>query len=171
MPRDRNSDPGSRAIEQMMTSSTHERLRKVRRKAAWVGLSFLFATAALNAWIILSGTPQVYARIDDLPPNEVGLLLGAPPRLRGGRLSPYFEGRIDAAARLYHSGKIKHLLISGDELKLGETTLKFGRQSVGEDANALIILRRLFFEDKHGERETPELGKLDGWIAHEPLHA
>ncbi|MGF1533274.1 MAG: vancomycin high temperature exclusion protein [Bernardetiaceae bacterium] len=46
--------------------------------------------------------------------RPVGLLLGTSPRTRDGKINPYFRYRIEAAARLYHSGKVQHLLLSGD---------------------------------------------------------
>ena len=45
---------------------------------------------------------------------KVGLLLGTSPRVKGGKTNPYFKNRIDAAAELFESGKIKYILISGD---------------------------------------------------------
>ncbi|MFE9243642.1 type III-B CRISPR module RAMP protein Cmr6 [Nocardiopsis sp. NPDC006938] len=58
----------------------------------------------------------------------------------------------------------------GKTLHPGETSIKFGRSTVEGDGNALIILRRLYFEDRPGEPKNSEKGRLDGWIAHEPLH-
>jgi SanA protein len=49
----------------------------------------------------------------------MGLLLGARAKLRDGSVNPFFQKRIDAAAELYLSGKIKRLLISGDSHKNG----------------------------------------------------
>jgi SanA protein len=50
-----------------------------------------------------------------LPKAATGLVLGTSPRsLKGGRPSPFFEGRIETAARLYHNGYLAHLILSGD---------------------------------------------------------
>lgn len=49
-----------------------------------------------------------------LPPREVGLVLGTSPRVVGGRRNLHFEGRMDLAARLWLDGKVKRLLVSGD---------------------------------------------------------
>lgn len=49
-----------------------------------------------------------------VPYHKVGLLLGTSPRVRGGKSNPYFDNRIDAATTLYKAGKIKYILISGD---------------------------------------------------------
>lgn len=50
-----------------------------------------------------------------LPQGATGVVLGTSPRSsRGGGPSPFFEGRIETAARLYHAGRVAHLLLSGD---------------------------------------------------------
>ena len=55
-----------------------------------------------------------YSHIDSLPVNETGLVLGASKTSRSGSPNLYFYGRVEAAALLFHSGKIKQILISGD---------------------------------------------------------
>ena len=49
-----------------------------------------------------------WSDVNAVPARNVGLLLGARP---GNR---YFTRRIDTAAALYHAGKVKWLLVSGD---------------------------------------------------------
>jgi SanA protein len=49
-----------------------------------------------------------------LPTNDVALVLGTSHRARSGRPNLYFKHRMEAAAELYHAGKVKHLLLSGD---------------------------------------------------------
>ncbi len=44
----------------------------------------------------------------------MGLLLGTSRFLVSGEPNPYFENRIEAAAALYHSGRIQVILASGD---------------------------------------------------------
>ncbi len=56
----------------------------------------------------------VFEQYDDLPQNRVGLVLGTSKYLRSGGINPYFHYRMKAAANLYHLGKVKSLLLSGD---------------------------------------------------------
>jgi len=73
------------------------------------------AAFAACAWYIQrAGKGRVFDRADIIPAREVGLVLGTSEHLRGGGDNPYFKNRIDAAAKLYHMGKVKHLLVSGD---------------------------------------------------------
>jgi SanA protein len=57
---------------------------------------------------------RIYEHIKTIPYNEVGLLLGTGPQTRTGKTNSYFLHRIDAAEALYKVGKIKYILISGD---------------------------------------------------------
>ncbi|MEI6411676.1 MAG: ElyC/SanA/YdcF family protein, partial [Bacteroidota bacterium] len=52
--------------------------------------------------------------IEQVKPNDVGLLLGTGKFLSNGNNNPFFFNRIDAAVALFKSGKIKHIIISGD---------------------------------------------------------
>jgi SanA protein len=49
-----------------------------------------------------------------LPAAEVALVLGAAPIGPEGGPNRYFEYRLDAAAELWRAGKVKYLLVSGD---------------------------------------------------------
>jgi SanA protein len=48
------------------------------------------------------------------PPRHVGLVLGCSRTLSGGLHNPFFDNRIQAAARLFHAGKVEYLVVSGD---------------------------------------------------------
>lgn len=56
----------------------------------------------------------VSSDISKLPTEKVGLLLGTSKTLSNGAPNAYFFNRIDAAAELYHSGKIQNIIVSGD---------------------------------------------------------
>ncbi len=67
-----------------------------------------------NLAIRFSTEHLLYSDIHELPFNKVGLVLGTSPKMMDGRANPYFQYRMEAAAALYHSGKIRYLLVSGD---------------------------------------------------------
>jgi SanA protein len=56
----------------------------------------------------------VYSDINNIQPKKAGLLLGTSKYLGDGRKNQYFINRINAAVELYHAGKIKFIVISGD---------------------------------------------------------
>lgn len=68
----------------------------------------------LNYWIIETTQRQIVDDLTQLEDNQVGLLLGTTPHLISGHANPYFTHRITAAAKLYRAGKVRHLILSGD---------------------------------------------------------
>jgi SanA protein len=69
-----------------------------------------------NYYIVKSTENRIYSEIKEIPKNEVAVVLGASKYLGVNEkyINPYFKYRMEAAAELYHSGKVKHLLVSGD---------------------------------------------------------
>lgn len=57
-----------------------------------------------------------FDKAEDIPFRKVGLVLGT-KRFSGGRENLFFRYRMEAAAELFHSGKVAHLLVSGDNSK------------------------------------------------------
>ncbi|MGB3618486.1 MAG: ElyC/SanA/YdcF family protein [Catalinimonas sp.] len=88
--------------------------RHLLRGAAW-GLGVVVVVCLLtNLWIILSTRHQVYHHADTLPANDVGLVLGTSQWYADGRPNGFFHQRIRTAAELYRLGKVRHLIVSGD---------------------------------------------------------
>ena len=57
---------------------------------------------------------KLYNDVNSIPYNEVGMVLGTNPKTKKGMDNPYFTYRVDAVEKLYKAGKIKFILISGD---------------------------------------------------------
>ncbi|MCB0479431.1 MAG: YdcF family protein [Crocinitomicaceae bacterium] len=66
-----------------------------------------------NLWVNFSVRDLCFDSLEEVPPREVGLILGT---MKGSDKYPnyYFKYRVEAAAELYHAGKIKKILASGD---------------------------------------------------------
>ena len=79
----------------------------VKRIFLYVLLSFLGIVFS-NVWIKQSTKNNIYDDQSSIPFNSVGLLLGANKR------TSYFHYRVEAAVKLFKQGKIKHILVSGD---------------------------------------------------------
>lgn len=58
---------------------------------------------------------KTFDNVDDVPFNDVGLLLGTSPRVAGGDPSFYYINRIIATAELYKAGKIEKIIASGGD--------------------------------------------------------
>ncbi|MBI1837550.1 MAG: YdcF family protein [Flavobacteriia bacterium] len=56
----------------------------------------------------------IYDTIKEIPSNRVGLLLGTSRNLKSGNENAYFFNRIETTIQLYQAGKIKFILVSGD---------------------------------------------------------
>lgn len=70
-----------------------------------------------NYWIIKDTQSQLYTDVLKIPKNNVALLLGASKKTINGYDNLYFKYRIEAAAKLYKAGKVKHFIVSGDNHK------------------------------------------------------
>ena len=67
-----------------------------------------------NYWYIHKAKDHIYSKVNDVPKNKVGLLLGTSKFVAKGGINRYYAYRIDAAVALYKAGKIEYILISGD---------------------------------------------------------
>lgn len=65
-------------------------------------------------WVRTANRDKIYSNVDDIPARNIALVLGANPLAAGGSTNLFFHYRMQAAAKLYKSGKVKHLIVSGD---------------------------------------------------------
>lgn len=88
------------------------RFLKTHKKKLFFVIALIFCgvlTVALSNWFIINSTRgQVYNHLENLPPCDVALVLGS------SIISYHCGLRLDAAAALYKAGKVRHLLVSGD---------------------------------------------------------
>src|SRR6185312_10889212 len=78
---------------------------------------FLISTIYANSTIAERSKPFITDDINKLNPTKVGLLLGTSKKMRNGSDNDFFFNRIEAAVELYKSGKIKYIIVSGDNSK------------------------------------------------------
>jgi SanA protein len=89
-------------------------------RSRWKPLSIVALVLASASIIIsdklcdLAARDHIYISIDAIPVHDVALVLGTSKTTRAGNTNLHFSQRIAAAARLYRAGKVKHLLVSGD---------------------------------------------------------
>ncbi len=84
----------------------------------WTVGSFilLMAFILISNWVIIYSAKQsIYDNVSETPNgNKVALILGTSRYTVRGTTNLYFKYRINAAVELYKSGKIKHIIVSGD---------------------------------------------------------
>ncbi|WP_234110878.1 vancomycin high temperature exclusion protein [Chryseobacterium sp. R2A-55] len=68
-----------------------------------------------NVWVFVLTNGRTYTKISKVPPRETALVLGTSPKMKSGISNPYFVSRMDAAALLYHHGKVKRIIVSGEK--------------------------------------------------------
>ena len=71
-------------------------------------------TVWANVSVIRASRLYVTDDINKLNSVKVGLVLGTSRNVKGGSRNTFFFNRIDAAAELFESGKIKYIIVSGD---------------------------------------------------------
>lgn len=90
----------------------------MKRKVIYFSVSFLLLSMVVificNYQINKFSEGFLYQDLNKVPYNKVGLILGTARFLSNGVSNPYFENRIIAATQLYYAGKIKYMVISGD---------------------------------------------------------
>ena len=79
----------------------------------FIGVIFL-----LNYRVSVSTSEFLYDDARLLPENKAGVLLGTSKYLSRGRVNEFWKNRIDATTKLYNLGKIKCIIISGDNSTL-----------------------------------------------------
>lgn len=84
-----------------------------------LGISILSAVLLANYTVNRSARNLVHDSIKNTPAKKVGLLLGTGKFLRNGHINLFYKYRIDATIALYKAGKIKYILISGDNSRKG----------------------------------------------------
>src|SRR5262245_5008643 len=106
------------------------------------GSAFLCAvlfTLACNVWVLQATRHRVFEHGLDVPPREVGLLLGTGRTTPHGYANPHFENRVCLAAELFRAGKIRRVLASGDNHVRGydePTDMKEALMAAGVPAEA-----------------------------------
>jgi len=99
-------------------------LFKRNKRRVLLSILFVLAMAGLATWmadktIVSASQPFIFADVDQLPHNKVGLLLGTSKLLRSGAPNQYFKFRIDATIALFRAQKIDCVIISGDNSRAG----------------------------------------------------
>lgn len=95
------------------------KVKQNKLKTAVYALLFAFISLAVaiffsNNFILNKSSAYLFDAPNSIPTNNVGLVLGTSNAMSNGTPNLYFTYRINAAAQLFHAGKVKHLLVSGD---------------------------------------------------------
>ncbi|HIP31905.1 MAG TPA: vancomycin high temperature exclusion protein [Crocinitomicaceae bacterium] len=97
-------------IQQLKTKISFKKLVRSSLLILILGLVFGF----ISNTIVEQRSEFTYNSITEIPSCKTGLLLGTSKYVKSGNINQYYQNRIDATVELYNAGKIKFVLISGD---------------------------------------------------------
>lgn len=75
---------------------------------------FTFILLLSNYWVDKQAKDRTFNSVEEISPNAAGLVLGTSKKVRGGNVNLYFKYRMEAAVELFKAGKIKFIIVSGD---------------------------------------------------------
>lgn len=118
---------------------------KANRARVLTGVAVLAILAIASVWWAdrtcrAAAAGRTYREVSRVPRNEVALVLGTGKLTASGRPNLHFTQRIDAAVELYRSGKVQHLLVSGDNHVAGydePTDMRNALVAAGIPTNAI----------------------------------
>lgn len=117
--------------------------KKTFFKAIFFFITFcILSIYASNYAIEKNAQEKVFSETQNIPKNKVGLILGTSKLLSDGRINLYYKYRLDAAVKLYNSGKIKYIVISGDNSSTNydePTDFKFDLIKAGIPENKIFL--------------------------------
>ncbi len=99
-------------------------MKKFGRVLLWITVPAVIIAVGTVLWAwycndtVIACKSFCYEKIEQVPETETALLLGAAKITPNGVPNLYFAGRIEAAVQLFKAGKIKHILISGDNSRI-----------------------------------------------------
>lgn len=86
------------------------------RKIVWFFLLLtlaVFSLYGINAYVSNEGTP-IYHNVQKVPSKKAALLLGTAKYIAKGKKNYFYTYRIQAATKLWKAGKVKAIVVSGD---------------------------------------------------------
>ena len=90
-----------------------KQLRSAGKLIPLLVLGLLGAVWAAHAWVAAEAGPFCVDEVEAVPVRKAALVLGCAPTV-SGRPNLFFTRRIEAAARLHQAGKVRALIVSGD---------------------------------------------------------
>ena len=116
--------------------------KKIFKPLIVLSLLLLLIIYVCDSVIKSSAKGRLFSDEKEIPYNKVGLLLGASRSLSNGHYNPYYLYRIQAAVKLLKTGKIKYLVISGDNGRVEYNepeAMKKDLMNAGIDSTKLIL--------------------------------
>ncbi len=88
--------------------------RRLLKLGLWGTLSIILLIALAEGWTMALSHGRCHDSAAECRPNSVGLVLGCSKYVRRGYSNYFYVKRMEAAAALWHSGKVRCIIVSGD---------------------------------------------------------
>ena len=89
-------------------------IKKLLNAIFFFVIIFAILVLSIDSLIKDSSKGKIYADIKNIPAKRVGVLLGTAKYIKKGKINYFYKYRIDATTKLFKAGKIKAILVSGD---------------------------------------------------------
>jgi len=131
-------------------------IKKIFLKLLILFALFFVIIFIANIVIVNKTRSSVYDNVNEVPNTKVGLVLGTSKYLANGRINLYFKYRIEAAYELYKAGKIKYIVVSGDNHR----TEYNEPQQMKDDLIALGVPAEIIYLDYAGFRTLDSVVRM-----------
>ena len=112
------------------------------KRLVLLGFIGILVILLMNFAVQQKSKGKTFDTVAEVPAKKVGLLLGTGKLIRGKWINLFYKYRIEAAVALYKSGKIKYILISGDNSREGydePTSMKEDLMKAGVPESAIVL--------------------------------
>lgn len=89
-------------------------MRKLLKHVLSLVLIVVAVIFIFNVYVERNAKGKTYNNTKAIPYNKVGLVLGTSKYVVSGNVNLFYKFRIEAAIELYKAGKIKYVIVSGD---------------------------------------------------------
>ncbi|WP_027419262.1 SanA/YdcF family protein [Crocinitomix catalasitica] len=93
-------------------------MKRLIKRTFQLSVVILALLVISNIAVYYNARKFIYNDLNKIPKNEFGLVLGCAKLGKYG-INSYFKHRMEAAIELYQHGKIKKIIVSGDNSRIG----------------------------------------------------
>lgn len=116
-------------------------LHRVLCAVAILLVAWLAYSAFAQWWVFAASERRVYRRLEDVPAAPVGIVFGAKV-YDSGTVSPVLDARVRAGVALYRAGKVRKLLMTGDNGRVSyDEVSAMKRRAVALGVPAVDVVR------------------------------
>ena len=89
-------------------------VKKLWQSIFFIVIIFVIVVLFIDIFVSDSSKGRIYSSVNNVPKRGVALVLGTAKYVRRGKINYFYKYRIDAAIKLYKAGKVRAILVSGD---------------------------------------------------------